>query len=392
MSSPDVPFAADRRAIQVVDHRAVHTNSAHGCASTRSNTKPPPSPHLERINNILSGMSKRNIEAEKDDDEVMDVRVEQGKTLVLPNDSSAPLDRWRVLLPIIQKKDARRSFKARPHPELPIPCRFRRETKVFTSVSLPSLPPRSLIPPSQPRTSQVELGVSRAQGRTPGALVRNSYSRPHPTPHVDRYHMESATIPHYHQAALSGVPHYHMMPLVAHSNPHHQPHLSQHRYCLMHHLLSCPPSTFAVPFHRDNSTVMQNAHSHSHTHAPTVCRVGQPPNGATRILSTEQERKRIEDLVQAQNVSHDNEYTPEQIARMTRRMLNRASVQKCRRKQRERANRLELEHKALIHDNEVLRRVKVYVEQSGFYDIIRSVQQAQAAGLDPTSIVVTSFN
>ena len=73
-------------------------------------------------------------------------------------------------------------------------------------------------------------------------------------------------------------------------------------------------------------------------------------------------------------------------------MLNRASVQKCSRKQRERANRLELERNALIHDNEILRRVKVYVEQSGLYDFIRSVQQAQAAGLDLTSIVVAYFN
>ena len=77
---------------------------------------------------------------------------------------------------------------------------------------------------------------------------------------------------------------------------------------------------------------------------------------------------------------------------MTRRMLNRASVQKCRRKQRERTNRLELERNALIHDNEILRRVKVYVEQSGLYDIIRHVQRAQAAGLDPTSIVVAFVN
>ncbi len=166
---------------------------------------------------------------------------------MLPIDSSAPPDSWRVLLPIIQRKDARRSFKARRHPELPICFSFRRETTIATSVSRPSPPPRSQTPPSSLRTAQVELVVSRAQMRTPGSLVISPHSRQHPTPHINRYHLESTTIPHYHQAAPSGVPDYHMMPLVAHSNPPHQPHLSQHRYCLMHHLPSCPPSTFAVP-------------------------------------------------------------------------------------------------------------------------------------------------
>ena len=104
MSLPDVPFAAHRRAIQVVEHHAVEVNSAHRCASTGSNTKPSPSPHLEPINKILASMSKRNIEAETDEDEEMIVSVKQGKTLVLPNDSSVPRDSWRVLLPIIQEK------------------------------------------------------------------------------------------------------------------------------------------------------------------------------------------------------------------------------------------------------------------------------------------------
>ncbi len=392
MSSPDGPFATLRRAIQVVEHRAAETNSTYGCASTGSNPKPPPLPHLEPIHKILAGMLKRNIKAEKDDDEVMGAPLEQGKTLVLPKDSSAPRDRWRVLLPIIQEKDSCRFFKARRHSELPIPSRFRGETKFATSVSLPALPPRSRTPPSKSCATQVDLVESRAQRRTSGALVIPSHSRQHPKPHIDRYHMESATVPHYHLAAPSGVPHYHLMPLVAHSHPHHQAHLSQRHYRLMHHLPSRPPSTFAVPLSRGPSVVIQNAHSHPHPHAPTVGQVGQSSNGASRALSTEQERKRIEALIQAQNVSGDQEYTPEQLAKMTKRMLNRASVQKCRRKQRERANRLEQERNALIHDNEVLRRVKVYVEQSGIYAIICRVEQAQAAGLDPTAIVVASFN
>ena len=177
------------------------------------------------------------------------------------------------------------------------------------------------------------------------------HSRQHPTPHIDRYHMEPATIPHYHLAAPSSVPRYHMLPLVAHSNPPHQPHLSQHSYRMIRHLPSCPRSTFAVPLARGNSAVIQNARSRSYPHAPSVRRVEQQPNGGTKALPTEQERKRIEAVVQAQNLSHDNEYTQEQIARMARRMLNRASVRKCRRKQRERANRLELERNALIHDS-----------------------------------------
>ncbi len=351
MSLPDVPFATHRRVFQVVEHRAVEKNSAYRCTSTGSNTKPPPWPHLEPINIILAGMSKYNIEAEKDKDEVMDVPVEQGKPLVLPNDSSAPRDSWRVLLPIKQEKNASRLFKARCHPELPIPCRFRRETKFATSVSLPSLPPRSRIPPTQPRTTQVELAASCAQGRTPGALVITTHSGQHPIPHIDRYHKEPATIPHHDRAAPSGVPHYDMLPLVAHSNPPHQPHLSQHSYRMIRHLPSCPRSTFAVPLARGNSAVIQNARSRSYPHAPSVRRVEQQPNGGTKALPTEQERKRIEAVVQAQNLSHDNEYTQEQIARMARRMLNRASVRKCRRKQRERANRLELERNALIHDS-----------------------------------------
>ena len=45
--------------------------------------------------------------------------------------------------------------------------------------------------------------------------------------------------------------------------------------------------------------------------------------------------------------------TPEQLTKMTKRIIGRASVQKCRGKQRERANRLEHGLCAPIHGNNV---------------------------------------
>ncbi len=73
--------------------------------------------------------------------------------------------------------------------------------------------------------------------------------------------------------------------------------------------------------------------------------------------------------VRAQNASSDILYTAEQFKNLTRRMINHASMQKCRRKRRLGANRFEPEREALTHENDILRRFKFCVKQTGVYII-----------------------
>ena len=345
-----------------------------------------PVPLLEPIGTVLASIPNRNFKAGEDKNAMMHVSDEQSRPLVLPKDRSARLDSWRVLLPAIPENGPRRSLLARCYIQLPISSRSPGGTKVVvpkTRMSLPT-PSRPRLLPS--RSTQ----VSSAQRRVPGALLIPARSRQKSLPRIGRSHVASDTIPRYDLAAPSGVPQYNMMPLGARSLPQHQPlsHSSQdHHRSMSRHPLR-PASRFALPVGPGPSGLLQNAQAHP----TTMRRTKQSLSGVTRAMSNEPERKRTDALVQAQNVLHGNESTPEQLARMTRRMLNRASVQKCRHRQSERAKRLQQERSTLTRENAVLRRAKVYVEQSGVFDIFRRVQEAAAAGLDPTLVVLAYYS
>ena len=77
---------------------------------------------------------------------------------------------------------------------------------------------------------------------------------------------------------------------------------------------------------------------------------------------------------------------------MRKGILNRGAVQKCRQKELEYTDRLEKDRTALIHDNEILQRVKIHVELSGVLDLARRVLQAQGAGVDTTTVVLAFYN
>lgn len=85
-----------------------------------------------------------------------------------------------------------------------------------------------------------------------------------------------------------------------------------------------------------------------------------------------QARRSVATLLKAAAAADDEELTPEQLAKLTKRVLNRASVQKCRRKQRERALKLEGERTALRRENAILKDVKRYVEACGVLSMVRN--------------------
>ncbi len=92
MTSPADSFDTLRRAAQAVQGCTTETNSATVHAFKGSSTMTPQSRHLDHINKILASVPHRNVKAGKEEDEVMDGPVDQGKTLVLPKNSSAPRD------------------------------------------------------------------------------------------------------------------------------------------------------------------------------------------------------------------------------------------------------------------------------------------------------------
>ena len=375
------------RAVQAVADCAAETSSAAVHASKPSSTMAPQLLHLDPIDKLIAGVPHRKINAGKEEDEVKVGSVEQGKPLVLPRNPSAPLDSWRVTLPVIPVKDPRRSLSARRYSNPPISCASHCENKVHTSRVLPALPLSTQPSPSQSRPTQ----VSRAQQRIPGALVIPPHPRQPSFPTIGRGDLNSAVFPHHNLTAPLGAPNWHIMSLAAHSHPHNQPkpRSSQQHYPLMPPLPTRPHSSFPVPSRPITSGVIRNAHPHARP--PTVSPVGRSSSGASRALSREQEKKRIEALIHTQNVSRDSEYSREELVKKRKRILNRASVQKCRRKKREREIRLEKERALLIHDNDILRRAKVHMEQSSFYNIVRLVQRAEAEGLDPAAVVAASF-
>ena len=142
----------------------------------------------------------------------------------------------------------------------------------------------------------------------------------HPWQHsslaIGRGHMQSVIFPHYHLAAPSGASNRVMMPLAAHSHPHRQPnpHSSQRPYPLMPRLPT--RLSFTVPGRPGLSEVIRSVAPHAHPR--TVRRVERSSDGATRALPTEQEQKRIEALIHAQNVSCDNKHSREEHVNVRR--------------------------------------------------------------------------
>ena len=311
-----------------------------------------PLPHLVPISKMLERMRKgSDAKEEREDGKAQGFPVQDDLTLALPKHILAPIDCWRVILPILPNNVTPRSLKSRKV-KIALPYRARRGPIVVVSQEYPTLPRVS-----QNRMHSQGILVAPRQSQRPIQPMVDHRQMPVPV----QVQVQPAPVPHYHPVVNPGAHQYHVL--------HHVPHQIQ--------LPTPPPTTaYAVPVGSTPVAIVEQTHPQL-----SVPRSVGPP---AKVINTESsmapERRRVAALLQAAQSADDEEYTPEQLAKLTKRMLNRASVQKCRRKQRERAIRLENERASLTHENEVLKHAKAAVEQSGVLELARRVQRAHSAG------------
>lgn len=95
-----------------------------------------------------------------------------------------------------------------------------------------------------------------------------------------------------------------------------------------------------------------------------------PPNRSSPPHISISTRNYLSKLLQRKPGNGDTMVSREEMARRSKRYKNRISVQKCRRKSRERQMRLEFERKTLRRENAFLQQLKVLVEKSGALNLV----------------------
>lgn len=88
------------------------------------------------------------------------------------------------------------------------------------------------------------------------------------------------------------------------------------------------------------------------------------------------ENKEQDKLHQAVNSSADDDeaLTPEETSRINKRMANRMSVQKCRKRKRARLTKLEVERESLEKENSLLRKLKNDIENSRVIELTEKMR------------------
>lgn len=139
-------------------------------------------------------------------------------------------------------------------------------------------------------------------------------------------------------------------------------------------LASASASTSAAQTASASAQVPSSSDLGSHSDLPRRARELAENAARCALVAPGSARRSVATLLQAAAAAEDEVLSPEQLTKLTKRVLNRASVQKCRRKQRERALRLEGERAALGRENALLHDVKRYVEACGALNMVRDAR------------------